>query len=45
MVNVKKVAKEWKIQYEKEKVAKSKKETKKLASQKFHKQIHISGKK
>ena len=45
MMKVKKVAEEWKIQDKKEKVAKSEEETKKLTSQRFHKWIHISGRK
>ena len=45
MVKIKKVVKKWEIWDEKEEVAKSKEEAKKLVSQRFHKYIHIFGKK
>ena len=45
MMEVKKVAKEQKIQDEEKKAVKFEKKTKKLVSPKFHKQIHIFRKK
>ena len=45
MVEIKKVVKKWEIWDKKEEVAKSKEEAKKLVSQRFHKYIHIFGKK
>ena len=44
-MEVKKMAKEWKIWDEEEEVAKSEEETKKLVFQRFHKQIYIFRKK
>ena len=44
-MKLKKVAQEQKIWDEKEKAAKSEKEAKKLVPQRFHKQIHVFGKK
>jgi len=44
-IEVKKVAKEWKIWDKKEEVAKSEEEVKKLVSECFYKWIHIFGKK
>ena len=44
-MEVKKVAKEWEIWDKKKKVAKSEKEAKKLILQRFHKWIHVFGKK
>ena len=44
-MKLKKVAQEQKIWDEKEKAAKSEEEAKKLVPQRFHKQIHVFGKK
>ena len=46
MIEVKRVAEEWKIQNEKEEVAQSEKEVKRLVPERFHKYkyIHIFGK-
>ena len=44
-MKVKKITEKWEIWDEEEKAAKSKEEAKKLVSQRFHKQIHIFGKK
>ena len=44
MMEVKKVAEEWKIQNKKE-VVKSEEEAKELVSQRFHKWIYVFGKK
>ena len=41
LIEVKKIAGEWKIWNKKKKVAKSEKEAKKLVSLRFHKQIHV----
>ena len=45
MVEVRKVAEEWEIWDEKEKVAKSEVEAKKLVPEKFHRWIKVFGKK
>ena len=44
-MEVKRVAEEWKIWNEEEEVAKSEEKVRKLVPEKFHKQIHIFGKK
>ncbi len=44
-MKVKNVVEEWKIQDEEEEMAKSEKETKKLVSQRFYKQIYVFRKK
>jgi len=44
-MEVKKIVEEWKIWNEKEKVAKSEEEAKKLVSQRFYKWIYVFGKK
>jgi len=44
-MEVKKVAEEWEIWDEEEEVAKSEEEAKKLVPERFHKWIHIFGKK
>ena len=45
MTKVKKVAKKWEIWNKEEKVVKSEEKAKRLVSERFHKQIHIFGKK
>ena len=44
-INIKRVAKEWKIWDEEEKVAKSEVEAKKLVPEKFHRWIKVFGRK
>ena len=44
-INIKRVAKKWEIQEEKEETAKSEAEAKKLVPEKFHKWIKVFGKK
>ena len=44
-MKVKKMAEEWEIWDEEKEVARSEKETKKLVPQRFHKWIHVFGKK